>query len=302
MHTRNEARALSVTDTEGLLAKIRGSHDVVFSIFDGIVVMPGFERSRPIKEIEKITREVLTVSCKYCSALIPMGSTSCPECRTILKTFQRAQIPQKNNGFASAILLWRAHFFARKAIECFLFDTVVRAYSMKELKKTDQVILAGLMKNSKISDRKLAKKMRVSQPTVTRRRKMLEKEVIDSYTIVPKWKALGLKLLVITFIKNRDVRGSEEMRREATKETTRWMMQHPNVLTCVGSRGMNWHGLMISVHRSYSAFEKFMTDHDLKLGKYLNDVENVIVNLEGDRILKPFDLKYLADFVQVQNG
>jgi len=71
---------LSVVDLDRYLAHIRGKRDVVFSISDGQVIMPGFERSRPIKEIEKITREVVTIPCKYCGALIPMGSTVCPEC------------------------------------------------------------------------------------------------------------------------------------------------------------------------------------------------------------------------------
>lgn len=71
---------LSVVDLDRYLAHIRGKRDVVFSISDGQVIMPGFERSRPIKEIEKITREVVAIPCKYCGALIPMGSTACPEC------------------------------------------------------------------------------------------------------------------------------------------------------------------------------------------------------------------------------
>ena len=76
---------LTVTQTENCLALIRGCRDVVFSISDGAVIMPGFERSRPVKEVERITREVMTVACKYCGGLIPMGSGSCPECGATLK-------------------------------------------------------------------------------------------------------------------------------------------------------------------------------------------------------------------------
>lgn len=76
---------LSVMDTERYLAGIRGKRDIVFSISDGVVIMPGFERSRPVKEVEKITREVLTIACKYCGALIPMGSWTCPECGASLR-------------------------------------------------------------------------------------------------------------------------------------------------------------------------------------------------------------------------
>ena len=57
---------------------------------------------------------------------------------------------------------------------------------MTKLKDIDFKILFELMKNSKTSDRKLAKKIGVSQPTVTRRRARLQKEVIEGYTTIPK--------------------------------------------------------------------------------------------------------------------
>ena len=41
----------------------------------------------------------------------------------------------------------------------------------------------------------------MSQPTVTRRRSFLEKELIDGYTAIPKWEKLGYEMLVITFVK-----------------------------------------------------------------------------------------------------
>jgi len=71
---------LSETEMEKRLALIRGTTDIVFSISEGIFNIRGFERSEPIKEVEKITREVVTIPCKYCRSLIPMGSVSCPEC------------------------------------------------------------------------------------------------------------------------------------------------------------------------------------------------------------------------------
>ncbi len=55
------------------------------------------------------------------------------------------------------------------------------------LKDIDYKILYELMKNSKVSDRQLAKKIGVSQPTIIRRRSRLEKEVINGYTAIPKW-------------------------------------------------------------------------------------------------------------------
>jgi len=56
-------------------------------------------------------------------------------------------------------------------------------------------LLYELMKNSKRSDRELAKVVKVSQPTITRMRKNLEKkEYIREYTIVPAVEKLGFEL------------------------------------------------------------------------------------------------------------
>ena len=74
---------------------------------------------------------------------------------------------------------------------------------MTKIKDIDLKILSGLMKNSKISDRKLADSIGVSQPTVTRRRARLEKEAFDGYTVIPKWGKLGYEILALTFVKTK---------------------------------------------------------------------------------------------------
>jgi DNA-binding Lrp family transcriptional regulator len=60
------------------------------------------------------------------------------------------------------------------------------------LKKVELKVLSGLIKNSKISDRELAKTIGVSQPTVTRARTRLEKNgYIQEYTAIPNFAKLG---------------------------------------------------------------------------------------------------------------
>ena len=58
---------------------------------------------------------------------------------------------------------------------------------MKELKSLDYRLLSELIRDSRRSDRELAKVLHVSQPTVTRRRALVEKELIDGYTAIPRW-------------------------------------------------------------------------------------------------------------------
>ena len=163
------------------------------------------------------------------------------------------------------------------------------------MKSIDYKILFALMKNSKISDRQLAKEIGVSQPTVTRRRARLEKEAIDGYTAIPKWKTLGYEILAFTFIKSKQELWLKKNVHVFRERRTKWMMKHPNVLMSGGSRGMNMDGFMISVHRSYSSLDKFLSEQKNELGDMFTDIQTVVVNLGGSDILKPLHLKYLAD-------
>ena len=74
---------------------------------------------------------------------------------------------------------------------------------MKELKPIDYKILFELMKDSHRSDRQLAKSLGVSQPTVTRRRAMLEENFIEGYTVIPKFGQIGFEIAAFTFIKSK---------------------------------------------------------------------------------------------------
>src|SRR5512136_1409157 len=75
--------------------------------------------------------------------------------------------------------------------------------SMKELKPIDSKLLFELMKDSHRSDRQLAKSLEVSQPTVTRRRAMLEENYTEGYTVIPKLGRIGFEIAAFTFLKSK---------------------------------------------------------------------------------------------------
>ena len=166
---------------------------------------------------------------------------------------------------------------------------------MTKSKDIDFKILFELMKDSKISDRKLAKKVGVSQPTVTRRRARLEKELIDGYTAIPKWGKLGYEILAFTFVKTKQALGLRAKYKAAQERGTKWLMNHANVIMSGGCRGMGVNGFMISVHEGYSDFDNFMAEHKRELGDMFTDVQTVLVNFSGSQILKPLHFKYLAE-------
>jgi DNA-binding Lrp family transcriptional regulator len=166
---------------------------------------------------------------------------------------------------------------------------------LAKLKDLDYSILFELMKNSKTSDRQLAKKIGVSQPTVTRRRKRLEDDVLDGYTAIPRWAELGYNILAVTLVKAPLKFGSEQMVNAATEKSLNWLERQPNVIFGGGCRGFGMTGLMISIHRTYSDLDKFLGDHRQHLGDLLDDVQTIIVNLKSEAVYRPLHLKYLAE-------
>jgi len=163
------------------------------------------------------------------------------------------------------------------------------------MKDIDLKILFELMKNSKTTDRQLAKKVGVSQPTVTRRRARLEREVIDGYTAIPKWDKIGYNLLAVTLVKTLFKFSSNEKRNSAYNKSMEWLAKQSNVIMGSGCRGMGMTGIMISLHKTYAALDEFLINHREQLGDILEDVQTIVVNLSGKAFYRPLHLKYLAE-------
>jgi DNA-binding Lrp family transcriptional regulator len=164
---------------------------------------------------------------------------------------------------------------------------------MAKLKAIDYGLLWELMKNSRRSDRQLAKAMGVSQPTVTRRRAIIEKGFIDGYTAIPKWEEIGFELCAFTFVKHKIKYAKPEVRAASFKKVEEWMMKQANVILAIDGQGMGWDGVCVSFHKSYSDFAEFMRKHNSDLSDLLIETESFIADINPTTIRKPFHLKYL---------
>lgn len=165
---------------------------------------------------------------------------------------------------------------------------------MKELSSLDYKLLWELVKNSRRSDRQLAKVLRSSQPTVTRRRAKLEKDFVMGYTTVPKWEKIGFELIAFTFVKTRVRYAKSEERESAIRETREWFMKQPNVLFSIAGKGMGWDGMCVSLHKSYSDFAEFIRKHDSELSDVIVESQSFTADMHPAAILKSFHFKYLA--------
>lgn len=150
-------------------------------------------------------------------------------------------------------------------------------------------LLFELIKNSKRSDRDLAKILGISQPTVTRLRKVLEKEAITQYTIIPNLSYLGFDLLVFTFAR------TKELVHPLWDKGKEWAKQQPNVMFVCTGQGLDSDAVMVSVHRDYADFVKFYHIFRRDWGKYLEDFKTFIISLKGSVQSKPFSFNYVVD-------
>jgi len=166
---------------------------------------------------------------------------------------------------------------------------------MKREKDIDYRIISELMKNSKLSDRSLAKKLGVSQPTITRRRRMMENTLIDSYTLIPKWSKLGYEILAVNFVKIKQAVATEERYQSVRERGLKWLMKQPNIIMATASRGLGMDAFNISLHRSYADYDEWFRNFRGEWGELVDDIQSVLVNLRGEEVIKPLNFKYLSE-------
>jgi DNA-binding Lrp family transcriptional regulator len=166
------------------------------------------------------------------------------------------------------------------------------------MKDTELDLISELMKNSRRSDRELAKVIHVSQPTVSRMIKKLEKQgLIKEYTMVPDFAMLGFELMALTFISIKptlDSREADEARRVALEK----VKESPgNVMMLERGIGLNHTGVIISFHENYSDYTQFIqTFKEAQTTQaYVNEnVESFLIDLKDKIRYRPLTLSILA--------
>ncbi len=165
---------------------------------------------------------------------------------------------------------------------------------MKELKPLDYQLLFELMKDSHRSDRQLAKALGISQPTVTRRRAMLEDNTIDGYTVIPKFGQIGFEIAAFTFMKTKLNQKKGKEKDEAFNKAKEWYLKQPNVIAVLDGQGMGWNAICISLHENYTGYAEFLRAQQSELADLIDETQSFQADLKPGVAVKPFHLKYLA--------
>jgi DNA-binding Lrp family transcriptional regulator len=158
-------------------------------------------------------------------------------------------------------------------------------------KELSERLLRELLKNSKRSDRELAKVLGVSQPTVTRARHKLEQEgVIQDYTVVPDFKKMGFEIMVIGLVKMRP----DAIIPESIAKAKGYAEKLPHSIFSSLGEGMGMNGVIISFHKNYTELHQRMNQFRVAGKDYLDKIEFFVIAL-GEGEYKRLSLTYLKD-------
>ena len=162
---------------------------------------------------------------------------------------------------------------------------------MDKKERENLKVLFALVRGAKKSDRELAKILKISQPTVTRKRANLEKEgYIKEYTAIPDIAKLGFDFVAVTFL------SFAEDRPELFDKAREWTKNRPCIIYAANGEGMAMNSVMISLHANYASYSKLITELRRDWLPNLKDVQTFMISLARPELqIKPFSLRNLED-------
>jgi DNA-binding Lrp family transcriptional regulator len=197
----------------------------------------------------------------------------------------------------------RAKFVISEEASAFYHSiTVTPSHDAKEkgevVKDVELKLIYELIKNSRRSDRELARAIGTSQPTVSRMIKKLKKEgVIREYTMIPDFIKLGYKIMALTFCSLKELNPEEyegviaAIKRELGDE------QWQKIIMFERGLGLESTAVVVSLHEDYSSYVEFID----KLKEYpfleMSKPGSFLISLDDEVRYRPLTLSALANHV-----
>jgi len=171
------------------------------------------------------------------------------------------------------------------------------------LKDLELKLISELMKNSRRSDRALARALGVSQPTATRLRGKLEKQgYIKEYTAIPDFRKLGFEIMAITFSRFLKEPTPEELG-ELRKVSRELQSKNPAaILLAANGMGLGSNRVFVSFHKSYHSYEKTVSLIKRVPHVATSHVESFVVSLVNGEHYQPITFSAIAKYLLAQQG
>ncbi|HVP26350.1 MAG TPA: winged helix-turn-helix transcriptional regulator [Candidatus Bathyarchaeia archaeon] len=163
------------------------------------------------------------------------------------------------------------------------------------MKDIELKLIAELMKNSRRSDRDLAKALGVSQPTVSRTIRKLEKDgIIKEYTMIPDFAKLGYELMGITLM-NVDEDSPEHLAQAREKGARMFEKEtvHANLMAVSGSEAYK-NRAFITFYKTYADYAKAMDLVKQIPFSEATNVDSFLVDLNGQSHYRLLTLSEIA--------
>jgi DNA-binding Lrp family transcriptional regulator len=161
---------------------------------------------------------------------------------------------------------------------------------MSKKEETKYKLLSELMKGARRSDRELAKAMKTSQPTVTRKRTILEKEgLIREYTILPDLGKMGYEIVALTFLSF-----EQPPRPDVLERAREWTEKQPSVIFAADGEGLGMNSVMVSAHKDYASLIELLTKLRQDWQANLKEVQSFKVCVDRpELVIKRFSMRHL---------
>ena len=164
------------------------------------------------------------------------------------------------------------------------------------MREIEWMVLSELMKNAKLSDRDMARKIGSSQPTVTRVRRKLEKNgYIREYTVIPNFRKLGYEILAVTLFKYKKCTDAEKTKKVKEMLGDSFKNDGPfEIIMAEMGMGGRYNAIMISIHRDYKSFMGLMNWAQQFYDLELDEVGSFLVNLAAEVRFQPLTFASIA--------
>jgi DNA-binding Lrp family transcriptional regulator len=139
------------------------------------------------------------------------------------------------------------------------------------MKKRNREVFLELIRNSKKSDREIAKKLGISQPTVTRIRKKLEKKIIKSYTALPVFPEIGIDLISFNFGR------CENPHKDVEICFKNMAKKNKKIIFISAGEGLGKNCLIVALHKDYRDYLDFLKFIRSQCKSAKNEFESFLV-------------------------
>ena len=188
-------------------------------------------------------------------------------------------------------ILQRYYWSINRELSYATLEELILANNKSNTKtKRKNQVLFELIKNSKRSDRELAKIIGISQPTVTRLRSQLEKEgQIQEYTTIPNLTSMGYSIMAIFLMK---YKANGKRAKEITED-----IGNGNSLFASRAQGMGKNTILISLFKNYGEYAEYLNNLSSKYDDLVEEYDSMLVDLNGP-IIKSLSLRNLVENIQ----